>query len=70
MVDQRLIVIGGGLILVGAVFFLVPIPSDQTPSLGVPAPGFEDVPEMIVEEVVEEPVTMFCRIYPGSVRCN
>jgi len=68
MVDQRLLVIGGGLIIFGLVFFLVPMQQPST-SLGAPAPSFEeeDITEMIVEE---EPVTMFCKIYPGSVRCN
>ncbi len=67
MVSRPLIIIGGGLIIFGLVFLFAPIPQSQpSTSIGVPAPGFEDVPEMIVEQ---EPVSMFCRIYPQFERC-
>jgi len=70
MVSRNLIYIGSALIVIGLVFFFgAPVIPEQSSSLGAPAPSFEDedITEMIVEE---EPVTMFCRIYPGSVRCN
>ena len=67
MVSTGLIIFGGIVIFV-VIFVIVPFGSTESqPSLGVPAPGFEDVPEMIVQE---EPVTMFCRIYPNSGSCR
>lgn len=68
MVSTGLIIFGG-IVIVVVIFFVIPFGSttESQPSLGVPAPGFEDVPEMIVQE---EPVTMFCRIYPNSGSCR
>jgi hypothetical protein len=68
MVSRTLMIIGGGLIVFGLVFFFVPFqastPIPTSTSLGVPAPGFEGVPEMIVGgDGSDEPVSMFCQIY-------
>ncbi len=49
------------------ILFFEPQPQVQPPTSQVPAPGFEDVPEMIV---VEEPVSIFCRIYPAAESCS
>jgi len=49
-------------------FLFVPVPTQQQPSMGVPAEfGDTSVEEMIV---VNEPVSMFCRIYPTAQSCR
>jgi len=64
---SRIMLIIGGLIVFGLLFFFVPIdlgtPMPTSTSIGVPAPGFEDVPEMIVGGDSSEPVSAFCQIY-------
>jgi len=49
-----------------SLFFFVPLPTQQQPSMGAPAEfGDTLVEEMIVVQD-PEPVSMFCRIYPNS----
>ncbi len=75
MVSRNLMIFGGFLIIGGAfIFFFVPFESEQfdlqfgTPVAQVPAQlGDTSVQEMIV---VEEPVSMFCQLYPTFASCR
>ncbi len=61
-----IILIFSGVVIV-MLFLFVPVPTQQ-PSMGVPAQfGDTSVEEMIV---VNEPVSMFCRIYPTAQSCR
>ncbi len=62
-----IILIFSGVVIV-LLFLFVPIPTQPQPSMGVPAEfGDTSVEEMIV---VNEPVSMFCRIYPTAQSCR
>ncbi len=63
----NIILIFSGVVIV-LLFLFVPVPTQQQPSMGVPAEfGDTSVEEMIV---VNEPVSMFCRIYPTAQSCR
>lgn len=72
MVSRTLMILGGFLIIGGAfIFFVMPFEFElqaQTPVAQVPAQlGDTSVEEMIV---VEEPVSMFCQLYPTFASCR
>jgi len=63
----NIILIFSGIVIV-LLFLFVPIPTQPQPSMGVPAEfGDTSVEEMIV---VNEPVSMFCKIYPTAQSCR
>lgn len=64
----NVILIFSGTVII-LLFLFVPIPViEPQPSMGVPAEfGDTSVEEMIV---VNEPVSMFCKIYPTAQSCR